>query len=206
MTIKSGFTLIEILIALAIFAVLSVLAFSGLSNVLEINQHNQQALNKLQGIQVGYSKIANDLQHLIERSIRSEYDQILPPIVANNLEPTKLEFTRSGILLPGKTIVQKPSRIAYTFKNDQIIRSIWQVLDRSQDSQAIEEVIFNEAEAFEIRLIDDQGKWHRQWGHLAFISSESKTTLAAIETTITFKKTGKIKRLFMVPQHAPLSF
>ena len=47
-----GFTLLELLVAVAIFAVLSAMAYGGLSNVIDNSQQTETSMQRLQEIQL----------------------------------------------------------------------------------------------------------------------------------------------------------
>ncbi|MCK4676195.1 MAG: prepilin-type N-terminal cleavage/methylation domain-containing protein, partial [Gammaproteobacteria bacterium] len=57
---QRGFTLLELLIASIIFAIMAVMAYGGLANVLDNSKSSQLALKRLQQIQQSISVLNRD--------------------------------------------------------------------------------------------------------------------------------------------------
>lgn len=125
---QRGFTLIELLVSMAILAILSLGAYGFLastsSTALRVQERQARllAVARLQGI------IAQDLSQWVNRPIRDELGDALPPFV---LEPGgALEFTRRGLSNP----LDKPRsdliRIRYEVRGKRLWRLSWNTLDR----------------------------------------------------------------------------
>ena len=70
---QHGFTLLELLIASIIFALMAIMAYGGLSNVMDNSKVSQRALERLKQIQQTVSVLNRDFSQIVERSIRDEY-------------------------------------------------------------------------------------------------------------------------------------
>ncbi|CAK0777772.1 general secretion pathway protein J [Gammaproteobacteria bacterium] len=70
---KRGFTLLELLIAIAIFAVLAAMAYGGLNTVLSSSRYAAIQVERLTRIQTAVTTISRDLVQVVNRSIRDEY-------------------------------------------------------------------------------------------------------------------------------------
>ena len=77
---QRGFTLLELLIASIIFAIMAVMAYGGLDNVLSNSKASQQALSRLQQIQQSIAIISRDFSQLVPRAVRDEYGNIQPAL------------------------------------------------------------------------------------------------------------------------------
>jgi general secretion pathway protein J len=53
----TGFTLLELLVAVAVFAILSAMAYGGLRNVIDNSQQTESAMERLQQVQMTMLKI-----------------------------------------------------------------------------------------------------------------------------------------------------
>lgn len=124
---KRGFTLIEIMIALIVFAILAMITSSVLVQTLHIqervNAHNDDTVK----LELTLSLLQQDTTHFISRAVRGNEMHLFPSIIA---QPTYIEFTRGGILNPLATEQRSElARVAYVCENHQLIRRVWQQLD-----------------------------------------------------------------------------
>lgn len=188
-----GFTLLELLIAVAVLAILSTLAFQGLRTVLDSQRHYQQSAQRLQAVHRLFLWLGRDLEHAINRNIRAEYGDRLPSLQGDSTQPRWLELTRTG----WHNLLQQPrsslQRVGYHWHNRTIYRDSWQVLDRAQDSNATPVELLTEVTQVQIRFLDKTATWHTQWPPAL---DPEQAMPKAIEITLTLPDWGTIKRLF----------
>ena len=191
---SKGFTLIELLIAIAVFSVMSVMAYGGLSQIIENNQHSKKELERLQAVQRAVLTISRDFTQIIERDIRDEYGNPQPFINASNSLDYLVEFTRNGRRNPAKLKRSNLLRVAYQFEDGKLSRLFWPQLDRAPAMEAYESTLLDQVERVELRYRDDKKEWHSQWPPLSGAAVE----LTAIEFTLELKDWGEITRLYQV--------
>ena len=160
----AGFTLIEILVVVAIFAVLSSLAYGGLNAVLEQRQRTGLLMERLHEIQYAFRVISLDLYQINPRSIRDEIgDGRYPAFVADERSEYLLEFTRAGWSNPRGTPRSTLQRVAYRFEEDKLVRQYWQVLDRTLANTPVEGELIEGVEEITLRFMDYSREWHETW-------------------------------------------
>lgn len=191
-----GFTLLELLVALAIFAMMAVLAYSGLSTVLTVQANTDQLATQLAQLQVAFGWLGRDLQQQVARPIRDEYGDRQFSIRG---ESSYLELTRAGWRNPAQQPRSSLQRVAYRLEKDKLLREYWVVLDRAQDSQAIPLDLLEQVEALQFRFLDNQQQWHEQWP----VSTKKPLTLKLIEVTLQVTQWGKLTRLFPLGNELP---
>ena len=91
-----GFTLLELLVALAVFAIMSIAAYSGLSNVLFTRAAVETENRRLAMTQLAFHRLGQDLEQVIPRSVRDEYGEPEPALRGNIQDSEALLFTRAG--------------------------------------------------------------------------------------------------------------
>lgn len=189
-----GFTLLELLVALSIFAVIAVMAYSGLNIILTVHSQTEQEARQLADLQMAFTWLQRDIQQQVERPIRNEYGDRQPSIQG---ERTYLEFTRAGWY----NLAQQPrsslQRVAYRLENKILFRDYWNVLDRAQDTKPIQIILFNKINSLQFRFLDNQLQWHEQWPD-SLTSPEQDLKLRAVEVTLELNPWGKLTRLFQI--------
>lgn len=196
-----GFTLVELLVAVAVFAVFAVLAYGGLSTVIRQREISDRAMARLAEVQRAIRTMSTDLAQINPRPVRDIIgDAQLPALVAGTRAPFPVELTRGGwsnaIGSPRSTL----QRIAYLIEEDKLVRLQWTVLDRTQASQPLRWELLDNVEAMTIRFLDPTRQWHTEWPPEG-IDELSRLRLQPIgaEITIELGDWGVVTRLVEIP-------
>jgi len=191
---QQGFTLLELLIASIIFAIMALMAYGGLDNVIRNSQSSKQALKRLQEIQQTVSVLNRDLTQIIRRDIRDEYGNRQDYLTTANNIDNLVEFTRGGRVNPANLLRSSLLRVAYRFEEEKLIRLQWPQLDRAPGMEAKQTVLLEEIEEVKLRFLDQRAEWQEQWPPLnaGVIPAE----LLAIEIRLQLKDWGEIRRLY----------
>jgi general secretion pathway protein J len=199
-----GFTLLELLVVLAIFAVLSVMAYGGLSSVLDARARVAESLERTAALQKGYLRLRNDFQQLRARSARDAYGQPQPALL---VQPDgAVEFTRSGWRNPLSQPRSALERVAYRVDDEgRLLRASWRVLDRAQDSEPVEVVVLDRVEEARWRFLDGKLEWQGRWpSQAASVSGVADPRPPrAVELTLQLEDLGEVRLLFSARNAAP---
>lgn len=193
-----GFTLLELVVVLGIFSVLSVMAYGGLSSVLDLRRQVQQSLERTAAMQKAYLRLRDDFQQLRNRPARNEFGDVAPALVV--LRDGAVEFTRGGwrnpLLLPRSTL----ERVSYRLDEDgRLLRESWRVLDRAQDSERVEIALLDQVQEIEWRFLDANLEWQTSWpptGSASASGSAPPPPPRAVELSLQAKDWGELKFLF----------
>jgi len=191
-----AFTLLELLVALTIFAVIAIVAYTGLNTVLTARMQTQIYTDQLAEIQIASLQLRRDMEQCVARTIRDEYGETLPALQAS---ATTIELTHAGWKNPLQKTRSTLQRTRYYLENDKLWRASWQVLDRAQDSQPQITTILSHVDKLNFHFLDNTLKWYDQWIPTHFSadnSDNSKPMLRAIELIVTLKTFGKIRWLY----------
>jgi len=196
-----GFTLLELLVALAIFGLLAAMSYSGLQAVLQQQSYTEQAAERLGALQKLYLIMQRDIEQIVARTVRDEFGDAQPPVVGGDA----LQFTRGGWRNPAGRQRSTLQRVGYAYDDEQLIRYTWSVLDRAQDSEAVQQPLIEEIERMQLRYLDRNAEWQEQWpASDADSDPDPEDPLLAIpkaiEVTIEHNRFGPIVWLFQLPQ------
>jgi len=188
-----GFTLLEVLVAMAIFAVVSVVAYSGLQSAIQASQRAGAASTRLAELQRGYSVLAGDFGQLAPRSIRNAFGDREPALLT---EVGEVRMTRAGRANPLAATRSEFQRVGYRLSAEgELLRLAWPALDQPIDGQPSEAVVLRGVEEFNLRFLDDQQRWRDGWpGAEAEIGAEPLPR--AVELTLRVDGFGELRWLF----------
>ena len=199
-TAQRGFTLLEMLVAIAIFALVAIMAHGGLRSVLQQRSHVEQQSEALQQLQMAMLLIGRDLAQASLRGIRDEYGDHQPALRGDSLGERRLEFTRDGWRNPAAQARSELQRVAYGLQDQQLLRWSWQVLDRAQDSQAYQASLLSGVEELQLRYLDKQREWREHWPPADSDDQHQPILPLAVEMQLRLQGQGEIRRVFVLPQ------
>jgi general secretion pathway protein J len=195
-----GFTLLEVLVAIAIFSFVGVMALSGYTQLQKQSEYQQSRLERVREVQRAVQTIAQDLTQIEPRAIREPIgDQHVPALLAGESVEYKLEFTRAGWTntagLPRPTL----QRVAYRLDQDGLWRDHWRVLDRTQASEPVRVLLLSNVRAVTFRFLSPSREWIDRWPQPGGNPAEQERARpAAVEVTLELEDWGLIKRVIEV--------
>ncbi len=197
---NDGFTLLELIIALAIFSVVSVLAYGGLRSVQDTRNHVEESAGELARLQMAFTILSRDLRQGVARSIRDDFGDKQPAMIGMGSGfGNMLEFSRTGLRNPTGRPRSHLQRVAYGLKDNKFVRLSWPVLDRAQNSESAEMVLLEDVNSLELRFLHPVGRWQTEWPPLAADEEPEIPLPRAVEVSIEIEGWGRIVRLFRTP-------
>jgi len=199
---QNGFTLLEILIALVIFAILGIIVAVGFRRSLLSNKHVGEADKRIQKLEITQALLRRDISQTINRSILDRNGEKLPAI---QLKPNALEFTRAGVINPlGINKQSDMQRIEYTYKNNTIVRIAWPVLDRAANSAPSSMNLLTHVTHFNIQVYDNKNNLQSAWPasnstSIHTNSGDQSALPKAVKITFSVKGQGIIEDIIPIP-------
>lgn len=197
-----GFTLLELVVVLGIFAMFSVMAYGGLSSVLTAREQVARSFERTAALQKGYLRLRNDLQQVRARPSRDGYGETQPALIM--LADDTVEFTRGGWRNPLSQPRSALERVAYRLDDrKRLLRESWRVLDRAQDSARAEVAVLEQVEEARWRFLDGN-QWYSRWPKPSLATaSGDPAPPQAVELTLVFTDLGEVRWLFSSTNAAP---
>ena len=90
-----GFSLVEVLVAVAIFAVLSAMTWSGLSTIMRSRTALEEAGERLHRLQLVVAMVERDVRQAVARPVRGANGEVLPALMGTTLSFSP-HTTRAG--------------------------------------------------------------------------------------------------------------
>ncbi len=199
MKYKLGFTLLELLIAMSIFATIAVISYSGLSSMLKISKSVEIDATRLKEIQSTVLFMQRDLLQSVNRPIREQYGSTLTALLSNDQGDVLLEFTRGGRRNPAGFLRSSLQRVGYGIDDDEnLVRYVWPVLDRSQETKPTKHELLSKVENLEFRFLDASNSWAESWPPVT-TTNKLVPLPRAVEFSFDLSDWGRIKRLIVLP-------
>jgi general secretion pathway protein J len=190
-----GFTLLEILIAIAVFAILATLTSSALYYTFNTRARVTEQADRLTSLQLTLSLLERDAAQLLDRPIRTNEMRLFPAFIG---QKNYMEFTRGGSANPNS--LEKRStliRIGLLCSNNQLIRRNWLSLDRANNDHHDDKVLLKELVQCQFSYLNKTlqvlPEWQASAGQVAQIEPLPK----AIQLNLSIKDWGKIS--FLLP-------
>ena len=134
-----GYTLIEIMVALAVFAILATLTATSMYHAFNTRARVSAQADQLNTLQLALMVVGRDVEQIISRSVRGNDMHLFPEFVGQS---QYIEFTRGGVVNPnGEEQRSTLKRIAYICSEGRLVRRSWEQMDSPERSRYQDKVL-----------------------------------------------------------------
>ena len=157
---QRGFTLIEILVAMAIFALIGVAGSSVLTTVLNSDNISTERFEKMQQLQRAVITIERDIQQAVPRAVRQQDGNgkgiVMRGGESDDSDDDAISFVRSGwqnpqMLLPRSTL----QPVLYRLRDNKLERLYGNYVDNVIGYEPKVRVLLENIESFKVEFIAD---------------------------------------------------
>jgi len=187
----SGVTLLELLVVVAVFSIMSAAAYSSLRSSLKAEENFEAAMADLEAVQMSLAIFQRDVMQLSARATRDAFGDSAGAIVL--LDGRELAFTRGGNFSSLKLDQPELTRVAWTLQDDRLVRSTWRRLDGTQGDPPLSAALLSNVSRLRIRVLDQANLWHLDW------PLGGGGRVRAVEITLELAGWGEIRRLLPLP-------
>jgi general secretion pathway protein J len=188
-----GFTLIEVLVALFIFAIVSTIMVSALHTLFSSQQSMEQRTNRFADIEMALILLSNDFEQIINRSIRVENGDREEAVIGSH---SQISFTHAGLINSQIQPQSNLQRSNYSLKNGSLIRTHWTALDRTSHTKVIHRQLLNHVKELNFEYIDNEGHIQDRWPMANQASANAMPQ--AIRITLTLDDLGNLSQTYLV--------
>lgn len=149
-----GFTLLEMVVAIGIFAIIAVISYSSLVQFIDTRETIESRHEELAALQMTMTLIGRDARFMINRPVRDSYgDEEAMLLSGESLALAESEFFRLTTSHPDPRIglASRSQRVGWRLQDGDLQRVRWDVLDRDEDSKEYIRTVLTGVSIAEVR-------------------------------------------------------
>lgn len=196
---QGGFTLLEVLVAMAIFSIVAYMSYGGFDAVLKQQQILEQSSARLRNVQFAVRQLVTDFGQMQPRPIREELGEgARGALIADGRELLAAELSRAGWANPLGRNRPTLQRVAYRVEEGVLIRSYWPVLDRLLEEEPAEIELLDGIVEFRLRFLATGEEWIEVWPDPG-LPPDPRLLPRAVEIVLELEDWGEITRIVEIP-------
>lgn len=206
---QRGFTLMEMLIAVAITAVIGLGVWQVLNGVITARDRVDELAGEFSALQRTMLLLERDISQMINRPARDVYGDSQPALTSRD-ESFSLLLTRQGWRNPLGERRSSLQRVGWRYDAEELTRIYWPVLDQGQEDNRRELRLLGGVKSFRLRFLDVNRQWHDNWpiqealaGAVSDANPINAPAPLGIELTFELERFGTLARTFALTDYDP---
>lgn len=201
---QRGFTLMEVLIAVTITAVIGLGVWQVINGIVRSRDRVDEAAEQFDGLQRAMLLLERDITQVVNRPARDVYGDYQPALTTRE-EGFALMLTRQGWRNPLGTRRSELQRVAWEYTGTELHRRYWPYVDQGQEDDSIDLLLLEGVTDLEIRFLDDNDNWQEEWPTDEAMANLTQGNLPVVamprglELTLEHEVFGTIVRTFVLP-------
>ena len=196
-----GFTLLEILVAMVILAVMGLMAYRGVGEARVAVANAESHLQRLRALQRGVQLIVSDLRTLTRRPVREPIgDGQRATLLRDPNSQAIFELSHGGWPNGAGTPRGTAQRVIYRVEDGKLLREHWTVMDATLATPPVRRELLDGVERVEVRYLTSGREWIADWppfNNTADLGFYMRPL--AVEVTLVLEDFGEIRRIVEVP-------
>jgi general secretion pathway protein J len=193
---RHGFTLVEVLVAVFIFALLMIVAYGSVNALLRTRDALAEQNGRLRELQFAVGLLERDLRSALARPVREGYGEREPALIGAR---DAIAFTHAGVANPLGQERARIERVGYARNDQALARSSFAVLDRTPATAPTARDLLPRVRSVVFRYFDGE-QWREQWPPGNRQPRLLRALPRAVEFSIETEDLGRIQRLVELPE------
>ncbi|HKJ71061.1 MAG TPA: type II secretion system minor pseudopilin GspJ [Gammaproteobacteria bacterium] len=200
---ETGLTLLEVLVAMAIFALVATAGYTALQQGIAVDDRLQGTRDFWRRLQSVVSLMDNDLGQARNRAPRAparEWSLAFRGSESGGSgnKGQLFRLTRGGHTSFREGPVSPYQRVAYRYRDGTLYRATWARLDAPTATQGEESRLIGDLQSVRVRYLNRENRWIPSWPPEGASPEDPPGLPRAVEVTLAFKDRGSFRRLFHV--------
>lgn len=197
-----GFTLLEVLLAITIMAIIAAMTSITLPTAITSSQSIQEALDRVSKVDRVWVLFETDIRNVIASIPKVAGASQIPPVFVDPSEEYRFTLLRGGYANPLRLPRTEVVRVGYRFEDNVLWRDTWTNIADNDERNATPRKVLEDIEEIVIRVLASDGRstvsggpWLERWPRGG---QPPQTLPAAVEITLQLEDFGEIKRLYSI--------
>ena len=194
---QRGFTLIEVLVAMAILAVVIMATHQILDSTTKAKEASDEKIAELNGLQTAFRLMDQDFSQMTQRTVRNEAGDaqeqyLLAGRYILESQYDGIAFVRDGWVNPINLLPRSELQaVGYRVLDDNLERVYRVYVDQLDNMEPRVQVVLKGIEELKFEFLDANNEWQEQW--------QIKALPKAVAVTLQQIEAEPIRRVFLVP-------
>ena len=194
---QRGFTLIEVLVAMAILAVVIMATHQILDSTTKAKEASDEKIAELNGLQTAFRLMDQDFSQMTQRTVRNEAGDaqeqyLLAGRYILESQYDGIAFVRDGWGNPINLLPRSELQaVGYRVLDDNLERVYRVYVDQLDNMEPRVQVVLKGIEELKFEFLDANNEWQEQW--------QIKALPKAVAVTLQQIEAEPIRRVFLVP-------
>lgn len=194
-----GFTLIEVIVALSVFAALSIIGYKGINSLIQTKQRITVEDSKWQELILFFDRFELDIKQCVKRPIRTNNDQLQAAWLAApsfaGKDGAQLVFSRFGD--PDQLgFLMDTRRVGYRLHEGSIELLIWPSLDAAPSAKPERFKVLTHVAQVTFAYLAADGQWLNAWPDVTQTIAQKSFAPSAVQLTIKLETGEVVSRVF----------
>lgn len=194
---RRGFSLVELLVAMAVFAALAAAAYGGLSSIARTRGELAERQDRFAAVTRAIGVLERDIRQAVARPVRDRSGVLLPALIGRG---DSIELTRTGFADPRREAGSHLSRLVLALDGRRLRRGRYAVLDRAPGSVPVTSPLLEQVDGFALRYFGREGAWQTDWPPAGGVIDDLPR---AVELRLVLADLGEIRRVVELAAAAP---
>ncbi len=165
--IKKGFTLIELMVAVIIFAIISTISYRVISSLVTTKEIVTKSQAKWGGLSLVMNKFEMARNRVLPLPVRGSDGNLLASLIGKNklsgAFDSQLEMTLSGSIGDNVMGSSPPKRIGFRFYKNTLYLVSWPVLNRVVTTKPDIDLLVPDVTNFNLQFLYPDKQWRDTW-------------------------------------------